>query len=114
VIAAVSIVPKKRQADRGQQDRPDLDEARGQAALEQDQRERDDADRLRHLVVVEGQPAQPVGAQEHADAEEEHEAGHPHAHRHERRQEACGEQRRADQDELAGVHAATTMPRRGR
>jgi hypothetical protein len=62
------------------------------------------------LVVVEADPAEAVRADDHAEAEEQDEAGHAHAHRDERREQARREQRRADQDELAVLHAAPTMP----
>ena len=61
----------QRQAKRRAQHRPDLVEARREAALEQDQRERDDADRARELVVAlraaELDPAQAVRADHHAE-----------------------------------------------
>src|SRR5215217_2938001 len=49
------------------------------AALEQDQGERDDADGLRLLEVVEVDEPEAVGADEHADPEEQDEAGQPQA-----------------------------------
>ena len=104
-----------RQADRGPQHRPDLAPAGGQAALEQDQRERDDADRLGELEVGEVDPAEPVGADEHADAEEQHEAGQPQAPRHQGRGERRREQRSGDEDGCTVVQArsmSTSRPAR--
>ena len=57
--SAVSAVPTVARLIAGAEHRPDLGEAGVQAALEQDQRERDDADRPRQLVVVERAIVQP-------------------------------------------------------
>ena len=86
-------MPTSASADRRPQHRPDLVEARGQAALEQDQRERDDADRPRQLVVVELDPAGAVRADHHPEPEEEDQAGHA---------QAAGEQRGARARPRAG------------
>ena len=81
-------------------------EAARQAALEQDQRERDHSDRPREAVVVEGDPAEAVGADDHADREEQHEARHPQADGDERRDEAGGEQRAGGQDQMPIGHTS--------
>jgi hypothetical protein len=92
------------EGDRRRQDRADLEQAGRQAALEQDHRQRDDADRARELVVVEVDPAGAVRADRHADAEEQQQARHPHPARQQRGQQAGGQQRSRDEDELAVVH----------
>ena len=91
--------PEQREAQRRTEHRPDLRQARGKAALEQDQRKRDDPDRARELVVREGDEPQAVGAEEHPDAEEEHEARDPQAPGQQRRREAEREQSARGQDE---------------
>jgi hypothetical protein len=96
--------PEGREGDRGPQHRADLVEAAGQAALEEDQRQRDDADLARELEVGEVDPARAVGADQHPEREDEHEARHPHAARGERRGQASSQQDARDQEELALVH----------
>ena len=111
-MTAVSERPDGRQADRRPQHRADLVEARGQTALEQDQRQRDDPDRPRQLVVVEVDPAGPVGADEHPDAEEQHEAGHAQPPGQQRGDERGGEQGAGGEDQLAVSHARGRRHRR--
>ena len=67
-IAAVIGVAISASDDRRAEHRADLHQARGQAALEQDQRQRDDPDRARELVVVERDPAGAVGADQPSPA----------------------------------------------
>ena len=61
------------------------------------------ADRARELVVGERDQPEPVGADEHADAEEQHEAGDPQAAGEQRRREAEREQQARDQDQASLV-----------
>ena len=91
----------QRQRDRGPEHGPDLDHARGEAALEQDQGERDDPDRAREVVVAELDPARAVGPDRHPETQEQQQAGHPQLARHERGQQARCEQRSRDEDELS-------------
>ena len=67
VSPAVTIVPTRRQQDRDADHRPDLGPAAGQAALVQDQRERDDRRDLRGVVVrelvpksISASPSEPI------------------------------------------------------
>ena len=98
----------QRQPDRRAQHGADLAPAGGEPALEQDQRQRDDADRLRQVEVGEVDPAERVGADEHADAEEQHEAGQPHSPRDKRRREGRRQQGAGDQDAF-GVRQTRSM-----
>ena len=68
---------RRRERDRHAEHRPDLGEAAAQTAFEEDQRQRDDAGAAGELVVVEGQQLEPVGAEQHAQPENEHEAREP-------------------------------------
>lgn len=79
---------------------PDLQRAGGEAALEEDQRERGDADGPGDLVVVEVQPAESVGAQREAEPEHADEAGDAQAVAELGDGEAGDEQRADGQDEL--------------
>ena len=58
--------------------------AGGEAALEQDQGKRDDADRSRQLVVVEVDPARAVRADRHPEPKEEDQPGQPQTARQQR------------------------------
>ena len=100
VTAAVTIVPTSARLKRRCQHGADLEQPRGQAALEEDQGQRDDPDPAREPVVVEVDPAQAVGADGHAQEEEEQQAGHAQAPRDERGEQAGGQQRAGDQDEF--------------
>ena len=102
---------RQREPDRRPQHRPDLAPAGGQPALEQDQGERDHADRLGEVGVVELDQAEAVGADRHAQAEEQHEAGQPHAPRDQRRGERRGQQGADDQDALAVLQARSISAR---
>ena len=93
-----------RKRERRAQDRPDLFVPRRQPALEQDQRQRHHPDRARQLVVVELDPAEPVGADRHADREEEQEAGQADSRRKQGCANSRSEQRRRDKDQLAVRH----------
>ncbi|MEH3055179.1 MAG: hypothetical protein PGN13_14465 [Patulibacter minatonensis] len=75
MIAAGEDRAEDREQHRGQQHRPQRRQLDREAALEQDEREAGHADGLRHLVVVEVDPAEAVGADEHADREKGDEAG---------------------------------------
>ena len=70
--------PDRRQRGRRAEHRADLRPARGQAALEEDQDQRDRAQRPGQLGVVELDPADPLRAGEHPQAEEEQQAGDAH------------------------------------
>jgi hypothetical protein len=63
--------PEDREAERRAQHRADLAKARGQAALEEDQRQRDDPDPPGQLDVAEVDPTEAVRADGHAQEEEE-------------------------------------------
>ena len=99
--------PGHRERDRGPQHRPDLAPARREAALEEDQRQRDDADGLGEVVVVERDPAQPVRAHEHPDPEEQHEAGQPQAAGDQGGGEGGGKERADDEDCRAVVQSGS-------
>jgi hypothetical protein len=103
-----SVSRSNSQTDRGPQHGPDLVEPRDQAALEQDQRQRDDADRARQLVVAEVDPVQAVGPDRHADAEEQQQSRKANALREQGRGDAGSEQGPGDEDQLTVAH-----PRRG-
>ena len=98
------------QGQRGPQDGPDLAEARAEPALVQDEREGDDPDRLGELVVVEVDPAEPVGADRHADPEEQHEARQPNAPGEQGGGDPCGQQGTGHENELAAVQAGHPNP----
>ena len=98
------IVPSVASEDRRAQHRADLVEAGGQAALEQDERERDDADLARQLEVVERDPVGPVGPDRHAEREDQHEAGHPQPASRKRRGQTSRQQDPDDQEELSLAH----------
>ena len=61
-ITAVTTVPDRRQRGGGAEHRADLRPARGETALEEDQDERDRAQRPRQLGVVEVDPADPLAS----------------------------------------------------
>ncbi len=77
-----------------------------ESALEQDQRERDHPDRPREAVVVERDPPQAVGADDHPERQKQHEARHAYPRGYERRDDAGGEQRAGHQDQLTIGHAS--------
>ena len=83
-ITAVDHRPDHGQADGGAEHRANIAPARRQSALEQDQRQRHDPDPSRQPVVVEADPAQPVGSERHPEAEHQHEARHAQAARQQR------------------------------
>ncbi len=103
VSAAVSERPERGQDHRRAQHGPDLLEAAGEAALEQDHRHGDDARLARELEVVEVDPAQPVGADQHPEAEHEHEAGQAETARREGGRETRRQQEAGEQEELTLV-----------
>ena len=84
-----------------------MQEPARQSPVEQDEGERDHADRAGEAVIVERDPAETVRADEHADAEEQHEARHADSPRDEGRDETGGEQRAGDEDQLTVGHAST-------
>ena len=85
------------QRDGGREHGPDLLEAGGEPALEEDQCERDDPDRAGELVVVEVDPTRPVGADRHAEPEHEDQPGEAQPHGQQRGAEAADEQGPGDQ-----------------
>ena len=88
--------PDGRQRDRRAQDRADLPPAGGQPTLEEDQHQADRAQRLRQLGVVELDAADPLGAGEHPEAEEQQQAGDPNPVRDQRAADRDGEQQADD------------------
>ena len=101
--AAVDDGADRRQRGGGAEHGADLRPARGQAALEEDQDEGDRAQRPGQLGVVELDPADPLGAGEHAEAEEEQQAGDPDPVGEQGADDAGGEQGAGDQDQLGVV-----------
>jgi hypothetical protein len=83
-----------------------VQDARRQAALEQDQGERDHPDRARQPVVVELDPAEAVAPHEHPEAEEQHEPRYAQAHRQQRGHQCSDQQRAAGQQQVTVRHAS--------
>jgi hypothetical protein len=104
--------PQRGQRDRRAQDGADLAEAGGQAALEEDEGERDHPDRARELEVAELDQAEPVGPDHHTEREHQHQARHPQATGGQRRCQAGGQQDPDDEDELTLVQAGNPARRR--
>ena len=102
-ISAVSAVPMRRQRSRRAEHRPDLRPARGQPALEEDQDQGDRPQRPRQLGVVEVDPADPLRAGQHAEAEEEQQARDPDPVGEEGAGDPGGEQGAGDQNQLGVV-----------
>ena len=71
--------PHGGQRQGGSHDGPELGDVGAQAAVEQNEGERDRADPVGERVVLEHDPAQPLLACEHADEQEQHEDRQPHA-----------------------------------
>ena len=111
-MIAPRIVPSTREDQGRAQDGPDLAPARGQAALEQDQRQGDDADAAGELVVAEADPPDPVGPEGHADAQEQQQAGDAHAPGEQRGRQAHAQQGAGDEEELAVGHPPPVRPAR--
>ena len=88
----------------GAEHRADLPPAGGQAALEEDQDEGDRAQGAGQLDVVELDPADPLRAGQHAEAEEEQQAGDA---------DAVGEQGAEDARRRAGRRQRESARRRG-
>ena len=109
VITAVIDRPDRRQRDRGAEHRPDLAPAGGQPALEQDQDQADRPQGPGQLGVVELDPADPLGAEQHAEAEEEQQARHPDPVGHLGGEQAGREQEAGDEDQLI-VRQGTKVP----
>ena len=84
----------RRQRGRGAEHRADLRPAGGQPALEEDQDQRDRAQRPGQLGVVELDPADSLRAGEHPEAEEEQQARDAHPVGEQRADDARGEQAR--------------------
>ena len=105
VSAAVASVPSVARIIDVLQHGPDLLEAAGEAALEQDHRHGDDARLARELEVVEVDPAQPVGADQHPEAEHEHEAGQAETTGREGGRETRRQQEAGEQEELTLVQS---------
>ena len=94
VTSTPAVASDQRRPEHAAEDR----EPRPQAAVEEDDRERDRADEVGDRVVVEGDAARPVLAGEHADDEEDEEQRRPEARRDQAREDAEHDQRRADED----------------
>ena len=101
---------ERRQDDRRLQHGPDLLEAAGEPALEQDQRHGDDARLAGELEVVEVDPAEPVGADQHAQAQHQHEAGQAEPPRREGGRETRRQQEAGEQEELTLVQVLQILP----
>ena len=100
------------EGQRRAQDGPDLRPARGQAALEQDQRQRDDAHAAGQLVVAEVDPPDAVGPDRHPDPQEQQQARDPHPPGQQGRGQARGQQGAGDEQELAVGHPPPVRPAR--
>ena len=83
-----------------------MEQSARQPAVEQDERERDHTDRPREPVVVKSDPAEAVGADDHADREEQHKTRNTDPDGDDRRDEASHEQRAGNQDQLSIRHAS--------
>ena len=105
VSSAVRIVPTNARLTAGRSTGPTSLQPDGEAALEQDQRQRDDPDPAGHLVVVELDPARAVRADQHPGSEHQHQGRHAEARSEQRGGEPGGQQRAADEDQLAVGHA---------
>ena len=101
---AVAMVPRTASAALGTSTGRISSKPGREPALEQDQRERDDADDAGVLGVVEVDQAEAVGAQQHPEAEEQDEARDADAAGQQRGAQRRGEQRASREDGLAFVH----------
>ena len=90
----------RRQRGRRAQHRPDLRPAGGQPALEEDQDQRDRAQRPRQLHVGELDAADPLRAGQHPEGEEEQQARDPDPVGQQRAEDARAQQGTGDQDQL--------------
>ena len=107
-ITAVRNVPTSARLTAVPEHGADLGEAGAESALEQDQGQRDDADRAGQLVVVlvvaEVDPARPVGPDRHADAEEQDQGGNAQTARDEGGEKSGGQEGADNEKELAVRH----------
>jgi hypothetical protein len=85
-----------RQRERRPQHRSQVGEVRAEAAFEEDQRERERPDPARGLIVVEPDPAGPVGANGDPDRQEQDERGEAKPLRGERGEQRACQQRSRD------------------
>ena len=116
-MTAVPSVPKIASDSEGRSTGRISSKPAVQPALEQDQRKRDHPDRARQLVVVEVDPAEPVGPDRHPEREEEQQAGQADSRRKQGCANSRSEQGRRDKDQLAVRHPGqrashVTRPRR--
>ena len=102
----------RRQRDRGPEHRADLAPAGGQPALEQDQDQADRPQGPGQLGVVELDPADPLGADQHPEAEEEEQAGDADPVGHLGGGDPGREQEAGDQDQVGVAHRPVRTPRR--
>ena len=104
VSAAVSSTPTVASVTAGPEHAAEGRKARAQAAVEQDQRERDRADQVGRAHVVELDAARPGLARQHAEDEEHQQQRRAEAQRDEARQDARQHEQRAEQNaEADGV-----------
>ena len=89
---------ERRQHHRRRQHAAEGRKPRAQAAVEQDQRERDGADHIGRAHVVELDPARPALARQHAEEQEHQQQRRPEPHRDQARQDAREHQQRAEQN----------------
>ncbi len=86
-------------------------EARAQAAVEQDDAERQRADKVGEAIIGKSEPARPILARQHADAEEDQQHGGAEARRDQARQDAGDDERGAQQqDGIGGVDRVHVFP----
>jgi hypothetical protein len=96
--------------------RVDLRPARGEPALEEDQHQRDRAERPRQLVVLEVDAADAFGAGQHPEREEQQQRRDPHAVGEQRADDPGGQQDAGDedQDRVVVAHPGTLERRAAR
>ena len=98
VISAVIEHADGRQRERRRQHAAEAGKARTQAAVEQDQRQRDRADQVGGADIVELEAAGPALAGQHADDQEHQQQRRAEAQRDQTRQDAGEHQQAAEQD----------------
>ena len=111
-ISAVPAVPIAGQRDRRSEHRPERSKPGRQAALEQDQHERDRPHQVRERVVREVDPAEPVAAHRHSQPQEQEQRRQAHPRRHGRGHHAGRQQAPAGEDQLRFVVHAVEDARR--
>jgi hypothetical protein len=103
--------PQGGERGRRAEHRADLRPARREAALEEDQDQRDRPQRPRQVVVGEVDLADPFGARQHPEAEEEQQGGDPHAVGEQGTDDPGGQQDAGDQDQdgVVVAHGGTLV-----